>query len=120
MWPFSMWPFSGGKKLDAMVSESWGDQPWIGVEGYFEMVSKKGAPRALAKAIVAAAKKVTAPVMVSLGKQIGVANDRDTGTTVRWNGHLRVVCPTDSDGIQVLRAAFGECSWSVDGLGGAG
>ena len=57
------------------------------------------------RAIAAAAKRVTAPVLVSLGKQIPVANDLRTRQTVRWNGHVRVICPVESDGLQVLRAA---------------
>jgi hypothetical protein len=101
-----MWPFSSSTKQDARVREAWGKFPWIGLEGHYEHIKRKGALRRWARKVAARAEAGKTPVLISVGADYGVAEDRTTGKTVWWGNSLRLVCPAVPEGVEVIRQAF--------------
>src|SRR5262249_4061181 len=73
-----MWPFSSSTKQDARVREAWGKFPWVGLEGHYEHIKRKGALRGWAKKVAARAEAGKTPVIISVGADYGVARDPTT------------------------------------------
>ncbi|MBN1270632.1 MAG: WD40 repeat domain-containing protein [Candidatus Aminicenantes bacterium] len=88
---FSMFGLS-----DKKIKNKWAGS-WIGISINSESTRNKNANLQYSKAIKSKAKKVPSPVMISCGKPMEVGVSSETGKTMMWDVHVRIIFPNLAD-----------------------